>query len=86
MAYFGIEGWVALSAISAAGILAILHVLATLSGQERDLHDLRIRATELRQGYAARLANMRRREIGEADVEVVGVIEPEAAEALRRAA
>ena len=78
MAYFPGEAWVAFSVIGAAGIIGMLHVLASRFQHERDLHDLRVRATELRTGYAQRVAALRARERGETPVaEVVGVIGPD---------
>ncbi len=65
MAYFPVEGWVALSVVGAAGILAILSVLARQFQHFRTVHDLRVEATGLRRGYAARLAAMRAKEAGE---------------------
>ncbi|HMN39280.1 MAG TPA: hypothetical protein PKE29_00435 [Phycisphaerales bacterium] len=65
MAYFPVEAWVAFSVVGAAGILAILSVLAKQFQHFRSVHDLRVEATGLRRGYAARLAEMRAREAGE---------------------
>jgi hypothetical protein len=72
MAYFPIEGWVAISVVGAAGILAILNVMARQVEHFRCVHDLRVEATSLRRGYAARLAELRAREAGN-DGEVVEV-------------
>lgn len=59
MAYFTIEQWVALSAMSGVGIIAILRVLAHRFEHDRSVHDLRLRARTLRQDYNARLAAMK---------------------------
>ncbi|HEY0435422.1 MAG TPA: hypothetical protein VGC92_02205 [Phenylobacterium sp.] len=81
MAYFGVEGWVALSCLAGAGILAMLHVLATCFSHERDKHDLRVRAAELRSGYAARLAVLRAADKDVIEVEVDEEATTRAAEA-----
>jgi hypothetical protein len=73
MTYFTAEGWVALSAIAAVGILAFLHLLARMSATARALTQLKSDATSLRLGYAERLAALRAREAGE-------VVEVDAAE------
>jgi len=75
MAYFGVEHWVALSVLGGFGILSILHTLAARFQRERDLHDLRVRAAELRQGYTARVAALRARELGQDEVVEVDVVE-----------
>ena len=79
MAYFAPEQWVALSVVAGVGILAILHVLGAGFRHDRELHDLRLKAMELRTGYNARLAAIRAREQEEPiEVDVVGAIGPEA--------
>jgi len=64
MAYSGWESLVAVSAFGAVGILTVLHTLARAFQHERDLHDLRVRAGDLRLSYAARLKALKDREAG----------------------
>ena len=78
MAYFALEQWVALSVVAGIGILAILHVLAARFRDDRALHDLRLKAMDLRTGYNARLTALRAGERGAPlEVDVVGSIGPE---------
>lgn len=72
MTYFPPEGWVALSAIAAVGILTFLHTLARLSESARAMSKLRIEASTLRRSYTERLAALRAREAGSViEVDVV---------------
>jgi hypothetical protein len=77
MAYFPVEGWVAFSVVGVIGILTILNVLARQFQNFRVVHDLRVDATRLRHGYAARLAEMRAKEAGDAGegVEIAELVE-----------
>jgi hypothetical protein len=84
MTYFSSWGWVALSAIAAAGIVAFLHVLARQSESARAVVRLRIDADSLRKGYAQRLAALRAREAG--GMIEVEPVEDRAAESELRAA
>ena len=59
MAYFTIEQWVALSALSGLGIMGILRVLAYRFEHDRSVHDLRLQASTLKRDYSARLAALK---------------------------
>ena len=58
MIRFSPETWVFLMVIAFAGITAILHTIAQQFGEERRMHDLRVRVAELRKIYAAHLAEI----------------------------
>ena len=73
MAYSGVEVLVAVAGISLVGITAILHVLAKYMSRELQVHDLRIRATKLRNAYVQRLAELDAAENG---VEIIGSVQP----------
>jgi hypothetical protein len=79
MAYFTIEQWVALSVLAGVGILSILRVLAFRFQHDREITDLRLRASILKRDYAARMAALKAGTDEEPiEVEVIGEIGPEA--------
>lgn len=55
MAYFPGDAAVALGLIGGGGVVACGHILAARIRHECALHDLRVRAAELRAAYAKRL-------------------------------
>lgn len=58
MLHFSVETWILIFCIAFAGITAILHTIAQQYGEERRMHDLKVRVAELRKIYAAHLAEV----------------------------
>lgn len=70
MSDFTTEAWALLAIVALGGTLGILYTLARAFAHEQQVHDLKVRVTDLRRSYSRRLA-----EIGHAQAEGEGVIE-----------
>jgi hypothetical protein len=68
MVGFSAEVWLALGVLAAAGVLGMLHALATHVGNQKLSHDTRAKVASLRNRYVAQLAG---EQDFPADVEIV---------------